>query len=156
MVAVLVGEDVRLGERAALGAELRLQLVEEPEVDVDVLVVRAVERPDRGRRATAAGLDRPVEEARGRRLVAPERLVPVRLDAVDAGEDPTVLALVRVLARLALLREVARRLARPDRLPVERAEVAEAASTAEEHEREDDEENDDPAAAADPHRESAG
>ena len=35
-MAVLVRDDVRLGERAALGAELRLQLVEEAEVDVDV------------------------------------------------------------------------------------------------------------------------
>ena len=41
-MAVLVGEDVRLGERTALGAELRLQLVEEAEVDIDVAVVRAV------------------------------------------------------------------------------------------------------------------
>ena len=51
VVAVLVGEDVRLGERPALGAELGLELVEEAEVDVDVTVVRTVERPDRGRRS---------------------------------------------------------------------------------------------------------
>ena len=44
VVPVLVGEDVRLGERAASRAELRLQLVEEAEVDVDVAVARAVER----------------------------------------------------------------------------------------------------------------
>ena len=46
VMAVLVREHVGLGERAALGAELRLQLVEEAEVDVDVAVGRAVERPD--------------------------------------------------------------------------------------------------------------
>ena len=44
VVAVLVREDVRLGERPAARAQLRGQLVEEAEVDVDVLVVRAVER----------------------------------------------------------------------------------------------------------------
>ena len=47
VVPVLVGQHVRLGERPAARAELRLQLVEEAEVDVDVAVVRAVERPDR-------------------------------------------------------------------------------------------------------------
>jgi hypothetical protein len=41
-----VGEHVRLGEGAAAGAEARPQLVEEAEVDVDVLVGRAVERAD--------------------------------------------------------------------------------------------------------------
>ena len=96
MVAVLVGQDVCLRERSALRPELGLELVEEAEVDVDVTVVRAVERPDRGRRAAAPGLDRPVEESGRRRLVTTQCLRPVRLDAVDAGEDPAVLALVRV------------------------------------------------------------
>ena len=56
MVAVLVGDHVALGERPALGAELVVQLVEEAEVEIDVLVGRAVERPDLGRRGAAAGL----------------------------------------------------------------------------------------------------
>ncbi len=55
VVPVLVRENVRLGERAALRSELRLQLVEEAEVDVDVAVGRAVERPDGARRDAAAG-----------------------------------------------------------------------------------------------------
>ena len=46
VVAVLVGQHVRLGERPAIGAEAGPQLVEELEVKVDRLVVRAVERPD--------------------------------------------------------------------------------------------------------------
>ena len=49
VVAVLVGDHVRLGERAALGAEVRAQLVEEAEVEVDRLVGRAVERARRPR-----------------------------------------------------------------------------------------------------------
>ena len=57
VVAVLVRDDVRLRERPALRAELRLQLVEEAEVDVDALVARAVERPDVGGGRAAAGLD---------------------------------------------------------------------------------------------------
>ncbi len=74
VVAVLVREDVRLGERPAACAELRLQLVEEAEVDVDVAIARAVERAGRRRRRAAARLDPAVEEARSRRLVAAERV----------------------------------------------------------------------------------
>ena len=46
MVPVLVRDHVGLGERAAAGAEPRLELVEEAEVDVDVPIPRAVEGPD--------------------------------------------------------------------------------------------------------------
>jgi hypothetical protein len=45
VVAVLVREDVRLRERPAARPELRLQLVEEAEVDVDVAIARTVEGP---------------------------------------------------------------------------------------------------------------
>ena len=138
-------------------AELRLKLVEEAEVDVDVAVVRTVERPDRGRRPAASGLDRAVEEARRRRLVAAERLVPVRLDAVDARQDPAVLALVRVRSGLALLREVARGLRRA------RRSDRRASRGRRGHRRRprnmkasDDEQHDDPAAAAELERNSAG
>ena len=151
---VLVSEDVRLCEGPPR-AELGLELVEEAEVDVDVAVVRAVERADRGRRAAASGLDRAVEESRRSRLVATERLRPVRLDAVDAGQNAAVLALVRVLAGRALLGELPRRLARPDGLAGERAEIPEPASTTEKHEGQDDEEDDDPAAPTELHRDSA-
>ena len=71
VVPVLVGQYVRLREWPAASAELRLQLIEEAEVDVDVRVVRTVERAGRRRRRAAARLDAPVEEARLRRLVAP-------------------------------------------------------------------------------------
>ena len=71
VMPVLVREDVRLGERPAASAELRLELVEEPEVDVDVAVARAVERACRRRCRAASCLDAVLEEARLRRLVAP-------------------------------------------------------------------------------------
>ena len=145
MVAVLVREDVRLGERPAARAELRLELVEEAEVDVDVAVARAVERP--GRRATPAPQPvwiAAVEEPRPRRLVAAQRAFDqYAWTLLIDGDDAAVLALVRVLPGPALLRELARRLARrPDRLTGERAEVAETAATAEEEEREHDDDRD--------------
>ena len=55
VVPVLVGDHVRLGERAALRAEPVVQLLVEAEVDVDLLVDRAVERADVGRRGAAPG-----------------------------------------------------------------------------------------------------
>ena len=127
VVSVLVREDVRLGERPAASAELRLELVEEPEVDVDVAVARTVERARRRRRRAAARLDPVLEEARLRRLVAPKRAVPVRLDAVDDRDDPAVLAFVRIGTGLAVRGELARRRARADRLARERPEIPEPA-----------------------------
>ena len=58
MVAVLVREHVGLRKRPALGAEPRLQLVEEAEIDVDLLVGRAVERADLRARVAAPRLHR--------------------------------------------------------------------------------------------------
>ena len=58
VVAELVRRDVRLRE-LALRAELLLELVEEAELEVDLLVRRAVERADLGRRRAAPGLRRP-------------------------------------------------------------------------------------------------
>ena len=56
VVAELVGEDVRLHEVTALAAELSLEdVLEERRVEVDGLVGRAVERPDVGAGAAAAG-----------------------------------------------------------------------------------------------------
>src|SRR3954453_19678698 len=46
VMAVLVRDHVRLGEPATFRAEARLELVEEPEVEVDRLVDRAIERTD--------------------------------------------------------------------------------------------------------------
>ena len=53
VVAELVGEHVDAGEVAGR-AELALELLEEREVDVGVLVGRAVEGPDRRRGVAAA------------------------------------------------------------------------------------------------------
>ena len=57
MVAVFVREDVGLRERAARRAELRLQIIEEAEVDIDALVPGTVERPDVGGGRAAARLE---------------------------------------------------------------------------------------------------
>ena len=109
VVAVLVRDHVGLDERRVLRAEL-LQLVEEAEVDVDELVRWAVERADLGAGGAAARVDLVGEEDGVDVLVllpAPrEDLVPELLDAVHDGDDAAVLALVRVLARLALLRDL--------------------------------------------------
>ena len=107
MVAVLVGDDVPLGERAALGVEPRMELVEEAQIDVDGHVGRAVERSDLGRRRAAAGVDAVREDDRLGRLIGlallRELVLPVRLDAVDEADDPAVRALVRLGAGLAFL-----------------------------------------------------
>jgi hypothetical protein len=50
--------------------------------------------------------------------------VPEELDAVHDGDDPAVLALVCVLARLALLRDLGRSVAAADAAVVERRELA--------------------------------
>ena len=153
MVAVFVREHVCLGERAALGAEARLQLVVEAEVDVDALVGRAVERADLRVREPAAGLDGIGKEDRVRGRVAVERLLPVGLDRVDVGDQPAVLALVRVLARAAFLLELGRALAGADLLALEQLERR-GRTAAAEHVQEDDREHDhepEPA-AADGHR----
>jgi hypothetical protein len=146
VVPVLVREDVCLGQRPAARSELRLELVEEPEVDVDVAVQRAVERPNLLRRGPAASLDDPVEEPSLRRFVATERLVPVGLDAVDDADDATVLALVGVLPCAAFGLQFARCSAGPDRLVFELPEVARRSPAAQEEDGEQDDEPDEPAA----------
>ena len=70
VMAVLVGDDVGLGERPAARAEARAQLAVEAEVDVDRLVARAVERADRRGRAPQRGLRLAGEELRRRLAVA--------------------------------------------------------------------------------------
>ena len=85
-------------------------------------------------------------------LVAPrEDLVPELLHAVHDGDDAAVLALVRVLAGLALLRDLRGGRVLADALVVERAELPgepSAASGERGHEQVDDEDGDaDPAAA---------
>jgi hypothetical protein len=63
-MTVLVRDHVRLGERAALGAEAIVQLLVEAEIDVDELVDRAVERADIRRRIAATCVVEPGEEDR--------------------------------------------------------------------------------------------
>src|SRR5581483_11462612 len=152
VVPVLVREHVRLGHRPPPRTQLRLQLVEEAEVDVDVAVVRAVERPHGRGGGAAAGLDRVGEEARARGLVVAQRLRPVRLHAVDDGDDAAVVAPVRVLPRAALRLQLARGRARSDRLVRQPAQLAEPAAAAEEDEQQQHDEPDQPAASADRHR----
>ena len=98
VMAVLVGDHVGLGERPAFGAELALELLEEAEVEVDELVLGAVERPDLRVRRSAGGVGRVGVQDRLRIGVVLDRLAPVALDAVDVADDPAVVALVRDLA----------------------------------------------------------
>ena len=48
VVAILVGDDVPLGERPALRAEPLRQFLEEAQVEVDLFVLGAIERAHRG------------------------------------------------------------------------------------------------------------
>ncbi len=110
VVPVLVGQHVRLGERAAPGAEAALELPVEAEVDVDGAVPGAVEGADLGAGRAAAGLGAAGEQRGRRELIlaaAPLELGrPVLLEAVDHGHDPAVLLGVGVRPRLALLGEL--------------------------------------------------
>ena len=114
VVAVLVGDDVRLRRRAAGSPELGVQLIKEPEVDPDGLVDRAVEGPHLRRSEPAAGARLATEEDRLGRLVGVPRsgelVLPEGLDTIDVAEDPAVLTGVRVRAGLAgVCQEGARR-----------------------------------------------
>src|SRR5215212_3393635 len=104
VMPVLVRDHVRLRERAPVRPEPCAQLLEEPQVDVDLPVGRTVERPDLRARVAAAGLRGVGEEDGLRRRVLPvaalERPCPAALDAVDDTDAPPVVALVGVLAAL--------------------------------------------------------
>jgi hypothetical protein len=105
VMAVLVGDHVALGKRPALRAEPLLQLVVEAQIEVYVRVEGAIEGPHGRRRRPAPRIDRAVVEHGLGGLIRltglGEGVVPVVLDAVDEADDPAVLALVGVLARLA-------------------------------------------------------
>ena len=109
VVAVLMSDDVGLRERPALGAELRLQLVVEPEVDVHGLVGRAVERPDVGGGRAAPGFGLAGEVPRLARRVlqvrAGELVRPVVLHAVHDADDLALDLRVGVGSALARLGE---------------------------------------------------
>lgn len=102
VVAVLVRQDVCLGEVAAARAETGAELIEEPQVEVDALVERTVERPDLGAREPATGLRRTREERRPGLPIAGAGRGPLLLDAVHGPDDPALASLVRVRARTAV------------------------------------------------------
>src|SRR5687768_9423399 len=108
MVAVLVGDDVALGEWPALRAEAALEVLEEAEVEVDLPVERTVEGALRRRRVAARGVCGAGEEHGLGGGVLPTALLelagPVRLDAVGEADDAAVGARVRIGASTALLR----------------------------------------------------
>jgi hypothetical protein len=101
VVARLVRHDVRHRE-AALRPELLLQLTQEADVDEDLPVRRAVERPDLGRGLAAAGLHALLEEGQPRLLVlrpAPRQLgLPRLVDlVVDLDQVAVVVPVDRTL-----------------------------------------------------------
>ncbi len=87
VMAELMRDDVGHREVAALRAEARLELVHEAEIEVDLLIRRAIEGPGRGSRRSAIGLRRAVEQHEFRlRVVAvglAEGRRPEGLDVVD-------------------------------------------------------------------------
>ena len=107
VVAVLVREDVRLREPAALRTEPGPQLVVEAEIEVHLPVAGAVERPDRGVGHAAPGRHLAVEEHGLRRRVALYRARPVLLHRVHDRGDQAVGALVGVRTGLAIGRQLA-------------------------------------------------
>lgn len=106
MVAVLVGDDVLLGQVAAVGAEPARKLIEERRIDVDPAVQRTIERPDLVGRGATAGLRRAgVDDGRclGVLLaVLRQQLTPEGLHAVDRGDDEALVVTVGVGSGLAL------------------------------------------------------
>src|SRR3954451_10345462 len=132
MVAVFVGDHVGLGEGRIVDAEARGELVEEAEVDVDELVVRAVERAHLRAREAAARLHLVAEEDGVHVPVLPaaplEDAGPELLDAVDDADDAAVLSFVRVSARPAGRRDLCRRVTPADLLIVEWRQLAQTAA----------------------------
>jgi len=66
-VPIFVGKDIGLRKWPSLGPEVGLELLEEPEVDIDELVRRAVEGAGLARRGAARGIGRVGEERSGSR-----------------------------------------------------------------------------------------
>ena len=112
VMTVLVREHVRLRKRTTPGSEVRSQLIEEPEIDVHVLVRWAVERSDVGARGSTTGVGRAAEEDRLRDRVVRQGAGPVLLHAVHDADDPAVLARVGVAARATADSKIGRRLHR--------------------------------------------
>ena len=158
VVPVFVGQDIGLGERAALRAELRLKVGEEPQVEIDTLVRRTVKRAHLGRRRAAARLGVAGEEHRRHHRVATKRLGPVSLDAVHVAHDPAVLRSLRVRSGAALAGHLAGRGGPIDLLAVEGVQLVEhvagdgaPVATAERQDQAQDQAHDAQAASAEGH-----
>src|SRR5205814_1549541 len=111
--------------RAALRPEPGAELLEEPEVDVDILVGRAIERAHLGRRRAAPGLGLAAEEHRRYHRVAAKRLRPVGLDAVHVSDDPAVLRSLGIRSGTTLAGHGARAARLADLLAVEAVQLVE-------------------------------
>ncbi len=122
---------VGLCKRSTLRPEFRPQVIEEPEVDVDALITRAVERANRRCGGSACRLYLIREERRLYRLIcATAALVlccPVTLDAVHKGDHAAVIAALGVGAGLAILcQRTARWQFASERLILEPCQAAQA------------------------------
>ena len=75
MMRHLVGNDIRLGEITTRRTEPRLELVEEPEIDIDRLIKRAVVGPNSGIGAPATRCRRSSEQNQGSRFIRQIRIL---------------------------------------------------------------------------------
>src|SRR5438034_11351224 len=100
---------ITFGQRSATGSELRLQVLEEPQVEIDLFVFRAVERADLRGSHAAPRRDLVGEDHSLVGLVLPaalfELFLPELLHAVHITLDPAVLSSVRVCTGVAVLLE---------------------------------------------------
>ena len=154
-MADLVRDDVGLREVAGR-VEALLQLLHEREIEIDLVVARAVERADGRRRVAAGGLDGVVVKDDHRRLVRlaalDEELLPGRVD-VPGDEVDELRRIVR--GRLVQVRRrCARRLRELARAGVD-SETTTAAPGLKEQEEEDEQDRPDAAAAHLAHRDRA-
>src|ERR1051325_9977026 len=109
VMADLVRDHVRLCE-IARRAEAAPQLVVETQIDIDLVVELAIERPDRSRGSAARRANRVAEQDEPRVLVAGQLVAPGAVDVVEHEADEVLelaLALPR-RRRLLLDRAVAR------------------------------------------------
>src|SRR5690349_15759038 len=144
VMAELVRDDVGHREVAAFRAEARLELVHEAEVEVDLLVGRAIEGPGRRRRRATIGLRAAVEQDELRLGVVAVGLAEGRRpEGLDVAHD-----VGKLLVRVALRVERAAGLGRP--AAREAPHTGDRATTAKDaaEQQEQDDDHDDPAQAA--------
>jgi hypothetical protein len=83
----------------SVGVETLIQFIEEREIEINLFVAGAVERPARGLRATARGLDRIPEKHELRVAIAVDHFVPVVLRVVEHEGDELNFFLLGCVAR---------------------------------------------------------